>query len=94
VVRRRARRLATGAGLGAALLLPLLGAMAAAAAADPATLDQAVGDRMARWHLPGAQAALAQDGQLVLSRAYGLADGELIPEEHVQPQLATVSVAA
>jgi len=31
---------------------------------------------MARWHLPGVQVALARNGQLVFSGAYGLADVE------------------
>jgi N-acyl-D-amino-acid deacylase len=37
-------------------------------------LDQAVGELMTRWHLPGVQVAVARDGELVLSGAYGLAD--------------------
>ena len=47
-----------------------------AVAQESTVLDQVAADMMSRWHLPGVQVAITQDGQLVLSRAYGLADVE------------------
>ena len=46
-------------------------------------VDRTVQDLMARWELPGGQAALAKDGRLVLNRGYGLADVDR--GEEVQP---------
>jgi len=45
--------------------------------------DVRMTDLMARWHLPGAQLAIAKDGRLVLSRGYGYADLER--KQPVQP---------
>jgi N-acyl-D-amino-acid deacylase len=68
---------AAAAGIAHLARVPVAAAQSAAPTAstrDPAALDQAMGDLMTRWQLPGAQVALAQDGQLVLSQTYGLAD--------------------
>jgi N-acyl-D-amino-acid deacylase len=78
---------ATAAGISHLAHVPAAAAQGATPTAiatpDPAAFDQAVGDLISRWHVPGAQVAVAQSGQLVLSRVYGLADVE--GGEPVQP---------
>jgi N-acyl-D-amino-acid deacylase len=88
--------------LQAVLLLAALlgGAQAQAqaqAAPDPASLPEAttrfMQTYMARWHMPGASIAVAKDGRLVYTAAFGYADlqGRRPPEPQTRFRIASVS---
>lgn len=64
-----------GAALGLGLLVLGLVAGNASAAPDPvARADAIVRRAMAEQHIPGLQIAVVKDGEIVMSRAYGVAD--------------------
>lgn len=63
----------------------LLGSAIAQTPPELAAFDELVAGIMSKYHLPGAQLAIAKDGRLVLNRGYGYSDVDR--KEQVRPDM-------